>query len=378
MISVFGSSGGMDRVCHRCGQEAKNRCGKCKTVLYCSSKCQLDDWAHHKLHCGATAARPKLTVFSLGDASILGAHVEKKGFALVGVPGIGKLTAAAVLWARRFFILPFEAKRLHGAGPGLGQQHGYMDLTWTETFEVRDHHDSRFHWPHPEFESSARALASSLRGVALKVLQLLCIYAQLDWAKVERDLLDGGHQPLATASHSALRILLYSKPATSAQEATTGHVFGTGDHTDNSFVTVAPCATVKGLEILPFDERDRWINVEEEMVDSDLVCVFVGDSLNKISAGRFPSVIHRPNEAACLRPLATAVTAVERQAVGRISTPYFLRGRLDAQLETPAGTAEPISVAQLEANYARCRETWPWKRKHQHDYYSLQKFSQAE
>lgn len=364
-----------------------SRCGGCKEVWYCSLQCQRDDWKGHKARCGRGVGKKDKTrqekdalpVFEDDVASsiMLCAYVQKKGFALVKVQGIGALTAKAVSWARRFFVLPFEAKRGHGAGPGVGQQHGYMDLTWTETFECKDRHDPRFTWPHPDFERDCEALASSLRGVGLRVLQLLCEAAKLDWAKVQRDLLDCSSTPLESASHSALRILLYSKPATTTQ-ANMGHIFGTGDHTDNSFVTVAPCATVKGLEILPFDAPQHgWINVEEEMTHPDVVCVFVGDSLNKITGGMFPSVIHRPNETACLRPLTNCTSDKERQAAGRISTPYFLRGRIDGLLETPGGAAEPITVAQLEVNHAQCREMWPWKRKH-HEYYKLQQFSKVE
>jgi isopenicillin N synthase-like dioxygenase len=357
--------------CSFCGKVGpSSKCSRCKVALYCNVECQRGHWKIHRDQCQS------IPVFDLKDGPAFAQYISRRGFALIRWRGLTALHVAAMGWARRFFVLPFESKRVHGAGPDVGQQHGFMDLTWTEVFECKDHYDPRFSWPHPDFRKACTELASSLRAAALMALEILCREAKIDWGEVLSKLDHSPKQDLRTASNSALRILLYSKPSDSA---ITSHVFGTGNHTDNSFLTVAPCASVKGLEILPFDAQDKWINVEEEMRGPDVVCVFVGDSLNKISCGHYPSVIHRPNEQACLRPLMTLPANASdsaRCAVARISTPYFLRGRQDSILG-PA-RSEEVTVAQLERNHEHCRELWPWKAGANQNYYSLQKFTKAE
>lgn len=108
----------------------------------------------------------------------------------------------------------------------------------------------------------------------------------------------------------------------------TNHLFQTGNHTDNSLVTVAPVASIRGLELLPYDYENiqSFINIEDHMQQDEL-CVFVGDSFSKITGGMFPSVIHRPNEQKCLEAFSKIPqNSIEiRRSVGRISFPYFLR-----------------------------------------------------
>lgn len=42
--------------CAACGEPAPNRCSLCGSVRYCSRECQRNDWAFHKLRCGAAKA----------------------------------------------------------------------------------------------------------------------------------------------------------------------------------------------------------------------------------------------------------------------------------------------------------------------------------
>ena len=40
--------------CFRCGRQSNlQRCSRCKTVVYCSKKCQGMDWYHHKVSCSS-------------------------------------------------------------------------------------------------------------------------------------------------------------------------------------------------------------------------------------------------------------------------------------------------------------------------------------
>lgn len=47
------------KVCPCCGvSNASLRCGRCKSVSYCSAKCQKQDWQQHKRTCGSASAAP--------------------------------------------------------------------------------------------------------------------------------------------------------------------------------------------------------------------------------------------------------------------------------------------------------------------------------
>jgi isopenicillin N synthase-like dioxygenase len=337
---------------------SKCRCGR--TVC---GACHKKDWAKHKSSC-----QPRVSPFPVFDIDAGGAElcafVRKKGFAIVRVAGIIEAMRKCVDVARWFFLQPFEQKRWHGAGPGPGQKHGYMDLEATEVFEARMAYDPNFTWPGgAECRGAVERLRDMLHSVARRVVRVLCEGSGVDFDKVVAPMLENG-KDLGLASNSALRILLYSKPVI----GTPNHLFGTGDHTDNSFVTVAPASAVRGLELLPRDDEAHWLNVEEAMAPlGDVVCVFVGDSLSKLTDAHYPSVLHRPSEQACLSPfkaLPADASDNDRRRLGRISTPFFLRARQDAVLGD-------VTVAQLETNHMRCRELWPWK---QCAYYQRQTF----
>ncbi len=85
-----------------------------------------------------------------------------------------------------------------------------MDLTWTETLEVKDHYDSRFHWPNAALQHSCVAVATQLRTAAVTVLQRLVTHAHMRWAAVAA-LLDGTAQPLETASNSVSFCVFFCK-----------------------------------------------------------------------------------------------------------------------------------------------------------------------
>lgn len=44
-----------EEFCHKCNKlyEKLMRCSKCKTIKYCSAKCQKDDWEKHKIICNS-------------------------------------------------------------------------------------------------------------------------------------------------------------------------------------------------------------------------------------------------------------------------------------------------------------------------------------
>lgn len=282
------------------------------------------------------------------------------------VAGITKKMQAVETWARRFFSMDFEDKRNHGAGPGPGQAHGYMNLTWTEVFEVRCWFDQNFSWPAPAMKLACLDLRDLLKAASVLALNTLCDAAGIK--NVASSLLDTEREDdLSLTSNSALRVLLYSTPS---KDAPNQHAFATGIHTDNSFLTLAPRASVAALEISPFTKEggNTWVNIELEMGE-DVVCCFVGDSLGLLTKGFYPSVVHRPNEQLCLEPLAKARSAKERAMFGRISCPFFLRGKQNARVDAAT------TVSDIEINKDMCRLKWDWK---QFEYYKSQTFHKKE
>ena len=205
-------------LCAVCNAETSKRC-RCKRFV--CELCHKKDWANHKLKC---LKRP---VFHLSSQAVeFTEAVKRDGFALIRVDGITNLMRKVVEFSRLFFGLDFEQKRSCGAGPGPGQQHGFMDLQFTEVFEVKTHYDKRFSWPSPEMERCVMDLHNALRDASIKALEVLCKDA-LKYLDQDKD-----HVDFATCSNSALRILLYSKPSKD-KDIPTNHVFATGTHTDN-------------------------------------------------------------------------------------------------------------------------------------------------
>ena len=103
---------------------------------------------------------------------------------------------------RGFFARPFAERTLHGAGPGHGQAHGYMeyldDDDGSECFEAKVHHDQRFMWPErPKgFEAAVCATRDMLMHSAVTALGAIVSALQLDDVSPLLDLPDAkGHTP---------------------------------------------------------------------------------------------------------------------------------------------------------------------------------------
>ena len=47
-------------VCWTCGEDAEMSCSRCMITMYCSHKCQVDDWDEHKKVCLHVASIPSL------------------------------------------------------------------------------------------------------------------------------------------------------------------------------------------------------------------------------------------------------------------------------------------------------------------------------
>jgi len=113
---------------------------------------------------------------------------------------------------------------------------------------------------------------------------------------------------------------IFNYPPTAAAED-----FGVGEHTDYGLLTLLRQDEVGGLEVR---HRDRWLSVPP--VPDSFVCN-VGDMLERLTAGRYVSALHRVRN----------ITSQER-----LSMPLFLDPGFDAVLEpiTPASDRNASSV----------------------------------
>lgn len=66
--------------CHVCRLETKKRCGICRTVKYCSRKCQEKDWEGHRGVCAVLGEEYKKREEQRID-DILQEVAEEKGLA---------------------------------------------------------------------------------------------------------------------------------------------------------------------------------------------------------------------------------------------------------------------------------------------------------
>jgi isopenicillin N synthase-like dioxygenase len=245
---------------------------------------------------------------------------------------------------QRFFMLPFNAKVAHSAGPGPGQAHGWMEYLdedeGSECFEAKLHYDKRFAWPEQAgFERAVVGLLQLLLQAAHRAL-----FALTDALEIERELatalLDDTAQSSATdferCSHTAMRVWSYTRGRP------------TGWHCDNSLLTLAPSGSSVGLRVRL--TSGALCEPEREMKPGELI-VFAGDALGYMSRGRVPALMHE---------VVPPRTGDGPSAAPRLSAPFFLRGRHDAHL-TPPPPLPPLSIRALERNVGNLRSHWPWK-----------------
>merc|ERR1712196_306220 len=99
------------------------------------------------------------------------------------------------------------------------------------------------------------------------------------------------------------------------------------EHTDASFLTVAPRSSAPGLQMW-HGPSQSWLDVERAMDPSDII-VFVGDFVEVLTKGFFAAAVHR----VVLRP---------EDATNRVSMPFLMRGQPKAEFHTvPFVDADP-------------------------------------
>ena len=131
-------------------------------------------------------------------------------------------------------------------------------------------------------------------------------------------------------SSSVLRICSYPCENHNSPTDPTDASIAFGSHTDTSFLTIAPCSSVPGIEI--YDRLlNRWVSPEAisspHPSSASLVVVFTGEMLEILTKRKFQAVVHRVRT-----PQPTRKHQVEECASGdndtrsRVSAPFLIRG----------------------------------------------------
>jgi len=131
------------------------------------------------------------------------------------------------------------------------------------------------------------------------------------------------------------------------------------EHTDASFLTLAPVGSQPGLQMRD-PSGTNWVDVEKGLSDAggDIV-VFVGDFLEVLTKGTYVAARHRVTGE---RPVAGA------HSPRRISMPFLVRGQPGSTIDTAAyldGLSQDIPLLRLQnMKYANLRRFLDLKGRH--------------
>ena len=99
---------------------------------------------------------------------------------------------------------------------------------------------------------------------------------------------------LAHPSYTALRLLHYDKIGMLPEAEMQAYL---GDHTDSTMVTVAPKASVDGLDLRPYSldlpSPDYYMEAEQHLQPDDCI-VFAGDCLARLTWNFYPALVRFP------------------------------------------------------------------------------------
>ena len=143
-----------------------------------------------------------------------------------------------------------------------------------------------------------------------------------------------------------------------------------GEHTDSSFLTIAPCSAVPGLELLVASPRPSSPSLDDaaegrrrvwRMPESEPACascdgcaciVMVGEFIHVLTRRVYPAAIHR-----VLRPRSTVRSACGEPRRARISFPFLIRGRPAAVISTTKyNMAAMLSTAKMRLHHTKGAE----------------------
>lgn len=270
-------------------------------------------------------------------AEALGRSFEEFGFAVVRDHGIpADLIARADACARAFFALPDETKRrYHVAGGGGARGYTPFGVERAKGAPARDlkefWHIGRTLppgdpleafmpsnlWPDEVqgFETTFETVFEAFETCGRRILSAIALHLGLD-----RSFFD----PTITNGNSVLRLLHYP-PVEHARE---GEIRAAA-HGDINTITLLLGAEESGLQLL--DRKGQWIPVSPP---PGALAVNIGDMLERLTAGRLPSTLHR-----VVNPVGEAA----RRA--RYSMPFFLHFRPDYLIDPLyEGGEDPITA----------------------------------
>ena len=194
------------------------------------------------------------------------------------------------------------------------RQDGYFSIQKAEHakgYEQRDFKEYFQYYPWGRCPDHLRAdLTDHYRAAVEFAAQLLGFVEQ--WAPTEVTRLFSQSLPsmIRDSEQSMLRVLHYP-PVPAGQQ-----VLRAAPHEDINFLTILPAADGPGLEI---KRRDgSWLSVPNR---PEQVLINIGDMLQEVSGGWFPSTTHQ-----------VAAPSENSLAAGRMSLPLFLHPRPEVEL----------------------------------------------
>lgn len=186
-------------------------------------------------------------------------------------------------------------------------------------------------WPNhpPSFPTLAKKLFLRFEELSKEVLSVLALGLKVDKQKLLE--LTEGELVKGELSNSFMHFFRYQT------DFECSPFIQCVPHTDSGLVTLIPCASSDGLEVL------NWKSFEFECVeknaDSRQVVVLVGETLARLTCTYYQGAVHQ---------------VIRRHGDElRYSVPFQLRGKLDAVIDT-IGLDSPVVKIQ---NYAKEKVT---------------------
>lgn len=282
------------------------------------------------------------TVTPEGSDALLDS-LRSRGFAIFQLESSQAPTLTSFQRASRAFFRQSEAFKNQFRTPEL---HGYLTPApgAHELFEIRKYEASTAFKIPEEIRAEWLAGYQLLETVARQVLAAAS--QRLTSSDCFLDLLDA----------STLRILHYDRIPSGPASLVQG-LFPT--HADSSFLTVTPLSSFAALQLKNWS-TGAWLSVEEQLHPDELM-VFSGECLARLTNNYFPAVVHHPS-----------VEKMRNASETRISSPFFLRPRPEALLDTtwcapslvgplPHALRTPTAAGDIVDNVNGCRDRLPWK-----------------
>ncbi|CAJ1357380.1 unnamed protein product [Effrenium voratum] len=199
--------------------------------------------------------------------------------------------------------------------------------------------------PNPKVPGLVRLSAElhkSLQAMARKLITWLAEHCHVPPEALLQCIDQEGLENLedGDCSASVLRLCSYGLEACAEEEAS--HAVFFDEHTDSSFLTLAPVGSAPGLQFRDRDER--WLDVESGLAKGECLVVFVGDFLEVLTKGTYAAARHR-------------VCKDTEGRTQRFSMPFLVRGQPTSTIDTVPFLKDDIPLLQVEGvRYSEMRQ----------------------